>query len=137
VNRGRGDLELVASHMQRAVARAEQHAAGAAVAGAAIVGGYSAPVGKVDLGHVDHGFIAQPAQRADGAGLIAAAERLDRMHAGAAGDARGALLHVRPQVQQIRRNVHGHRYREGCHRRNGYYHAQLAFDREVREPTKQ
>jgi hypothetical protein len=46
-------------------------------------------------------------------------------------------LHVRPQMQQVGRNVHGYRYREGCHCGNRYHHTQFAFDREVREPTKQ
>src|ERR1700733_3284185 len=40
-------------------------------------------------------------------------------------------------MQQICRNVHDHRNCECCHRGDGNYETQLAFDREVREPTKQ
>jgi hypothetical protein len=40
-------------------------------------------------------------------------------------------------MQQVGRNMHGDRYRESRHCGNRYHHTQLAFDREVREPTKQ
>jgi hypothetical protein len=95
------------------------------------------PAGQIHFRDVHRRLVAQAAQSTDGARSIAAANRFDSAHACGASDGCGTLLHICPQMQQVRRNVHGYRYRECRHCGNRYHHTQLAFDREVREPTKQ
>jgi len=131
--RGRGgDLELVSMHQQGRAAAFQPHAGGSA-----IVGRNYLPVGQEDFGDVHHRLIAQHAQGAHRPRDVVAAQRFDGTDSGRACDRRSALLYIRAHMQQISCHVHDDRYRKGGHRGNRDDHTQLAFDREVSEPTNQ
>ena len=103
----------------------------------AAVGREDAAVGQRDLHAARLRLLPQRVQRLDGALVVAGLERLDDVHAGDVGDARGKAAQLRARMQHIRDHGHDHRQREGGDRRRSDHDAELALDREVRKPANQ